>query len=361
MKKSLWPALIILIAGFVPAAVLGQQADLDSLDAYIAKAVENFEQTGVAVAIVKDSVVIFSKGYGFKHLSEDKPMTTSALFNIASCSKAFTAACLGMLVDQDKLEWNDKVTDFIKGFRLEDPYITQQLNMTDILSHRSGLRTFYGDLLWYETDYSNTEIIHRMRHLPIMNDFRLQFGYQNNMFMIAGEIIKEITGKTWAEFLYENLFDPLDMAQSRACSKHLKPGQDIAYPHLDRKPQEVALYEPNPAGSIFSSVDEMSHWILMLLNNGMFNGRQVLSPRTIQTLFTPQTIMPVPPFMKQIGIHFHNYGLGWFMFDYSGNKVVEHDGGMPEHGTPPNLSSFRETAGTAGTSAGCGLAPSGTM
>jgi CubicO group peptidase (beta-lactamase class C family) len=234
MNKAIWSVLFVLIFGSLPIGLLGQQADFDNLDAYIANAVEMFEQTGVAVAIVKDSAVVFSKGYGFRNLEENMPMTTSALFNIASCSKAFTAACLGMLVDQDKLRWSDKVTDYIKGFRLEDPYITQQLNMTDILSHRSGLRTFYGDLLWYETDYSNSEIIHRMRYLPIMNDFRLQFGYQNNMFMIAGEIIEAITGKTWAEYLYDNIFKPLGMAQSRACSRHLTSDQQIAYPHLER-------------------------------------------------------------------------------------------------------------------------------
>ena len=330
MKLRICVVPILLFITLAPVILYSQtSADYDSLDAYILKAMSDFEQTGLAIAVVKDSTVVFCKGYGFKHLENEAPMTTSALFNIASCSKAFTAACLGKLVDEGKLTWNAKVTDYIQGFRLEDPYITQQLNIKDIRSHRSGLATFYGDLLWYETQYSNAEIIHRMRHLPILNDFRLQFGYQNNMFMIAGEIVREITGKSWDEYLYDQLFKPLNMVQSRACSKHLKPDQDIAYPHLKRKVQEITAYGPNPAGSIYSSVDEMAHWILMLLNDGIYNGRQVLSPRTIQTLFAPQTILPVGKFMKEAGIHFHNYGLGWMMFDYSGHKVVEHDGGMP--------------------------------
>ena len=321
---------VIVVAFCILASPLrSQDVDFQALDRYIDNAVEDFELSGLALSVVKDGSVVFSRGYGYKNLETKEPMTTTALFNIASCSKAFTAACIGMLVTEQKLHWQDKVIDTIPEFRLADPYITKELNIRDILSHRSGLATFVGDLLWYETDYDNPEIIRRMRYLPIQNDFRSQFGYQNNMFMIAGEIIEEITGKTWSEFLVERVFLPLDMTESRSCSKHITAGQDIAMPHLNRKSQPLAIYDPNPAGSIYSSVDEMSHWITALLNGGNWNGQQILAQEMIETLFTPHTILPVSAQMKNNGSHFNTYGLGWFLFDYSGRKIVEHDGGMP--------------------------------
>ena len=329
MKKAIFLCVIGLFVWTAPFQAFGQDIDYQALDSYIDKAVQDFDLTGLAIAVVKDNAVVFSQGYGFKNLKTREPMTTSALFNIASCSKAFTAACIGMLAYENKLDWKDKVIDYIPEFRLSDTYITKELNMIDILCHRSGLATFDGDLLWYETDYTNAEIIRRMRHLPVRRDFRSAFGYQNNMFMIAGEIIGEITGKSWSDFVYERIFKPLEMVESRTCSRHITEGQDIAYPHLERKFQELAIYSPNPAGSIYSSVDEMTHWMMMLLNEGAWKERQILDAKTIDQLFSSQTILPVSSFMKENGSHFYLYGLGWFLFDYSGRKIVEHDGGMP--------------------------------
>ena len=330
MKRTIRGLAVVFLVMVFPLGVIGK-ADINyiTLDSYIAKAVKDFELMGLAIAVVKDSTVVFSKGYGFKDVTTQDPITTGSLFNIASCTKAMTAACLAVLVEEGKLKWKDKVIDYLPEFRLTDPYLTREMNLIDILSHRSGLGTFYGDLLWYETDYSNEEIIKRMRHLPITNDFRSDFGYQNNMYMIAGEIIKKITGKTWSEFVYNRIFKPLDMPESKTNSKDVKSSQDIAYPHLDGKLQELAIYKPNPAGTVYSSVDEMANWITMLLNGGTWKGGKVLSPSVIDRLFSPQTILPVSSFMRQNGSHFNLYGLGWFMFDYSARKIVEHDGGMP--------------------------------
>ncbi len=318
--------LLILFSVSLPAQ---QNINLKQLDSYIDKAVKDFNLTGLSIAVVKDTSIIFKKGYGVEDALVNKPMTTKALFNIASCTKAFTAACVAILVDEGKLDWDDKVEDFVPGFKLADPYITANLNMADMLSHRSGLATFDGDLLWYRTDYSNKDVIKRMRYLPIRNNFRSDFGYQNNMFMIAGEVIKNITGKSWSDFIEEKLFTPLEMTDSRTCSEQLDEGQEIAYPHLKGKKQDLYIEDPGPAGSIYSSPDEMAHWVTMLLNGGMYKGRQILKQKIIDKLFSPQTILPVSSFLKNNGTHFYDYGLGWFLFDYSGKKIVEHSGGMP--------------------------------
>ncbi|RMF65414.1 MAG: serine hydrolase, partial [Calditrichaeota bacterium] len=182
---------------------------------------------------------------------------------------------------------------------------------------------------WYETGYSHEEIIRRMRYLPIKNEFRSQFGYQNNMYMIAGEIVARVTGKSWSQFVYDRIFGPLGMSDSRTSSKDLSQDLDIAYPHLQGKLQQIYVQEPFAAGSIYSSVDDMSRWIRMLLNEGRWQGKTILSPASVEELFSPQTVIKLSPFMKSHGSHFYAYGLGWFLFDYAGRKIVEHDGGMP--------------------------------
>lgn len=320
---------VLFLSLLLPIVSQSQTIDYAELDAYIEQAVRDFNLTGLTIAIVEDSSVVFQQAYGVKHAGTQAPMTTDALFNIASCSKAITGATVAMLVHEGKLGWQDKVVDYLPTFRLAEPYITNELNLVDILSHRSGLDTFYGDLLWYGTDYSNDEIIHRMRHLPINNDFRSEYGYQNNMFLLAGEIVQKVSGKSWSDFVYERLFQPLDMTESRTCSADLTAEQSIASPHIGDKLLDPMFPRPHPAGSIFSNVEEMSHWITMLLNRGRWQGKQVLSPKVISDLFTPRTLLPRQWYLQERETHFRTYGLGWFLYDYAGEVVAEHGGGMP--------------------------------
>jgi len=308
---------------------LFSQVNYDKLDQYIAEAVKDFKATGLAVAIVKDSQVVFSKAYGSADIEKQTPLTTKSLFNIASCTKAFISAIVAKQVDEGNLKWSDKVVDHIPNFKLSDIWITNQLNMVDILSHRSGLKTFAGDLLWFQTGYSNEEIIKRMQYLPIEREFRSEYGYQNNMYMIAGEIVTKSAGTEWYDYLVKEIFDKLEMNTSKTSSSQLNEEDDIAYPHLEGKRYHLAIEKPHAAGSIFSNVDEMSNWVTMLLNNGQFNGKQVLSEKVINDMFTPRTILWLGNSMRKAGANFHLYGLGWFMYDYQGQKIIYHDGGMP--------------------------------
>lgn len=305
------------------------QIDFKKLDEYIKKAVEDFEAAGLSVAIVKDSQVVFSKAYGYADIGKETPLTTGSLFNIASCSKAFVSAIVAKQVDEGNLKWSDKVVGHLPGFELSDMWITNQLNLVDILSHRSGLKTFAGDLLWYQTGYGNEEIIKRMQHLPIENDFRSEFGYQNNMYMIAGEIVTKSSGQEWYKYMDEEIFDKLEMKNTVASSSMLNKDQAIAQPHVDGKIYPLAFEEPHAAGSIFSNVEEMSNWVMMLLNDGKFNGEQVLSEDVINEMFTPRTFLRVGSSLRKLGANFHAYGLGWQMYDLDGRKVIFHDGGMP--------------------------------
>ena len=302
--------------------------DISELNKIVENAYKTFQPTGLSVAIVKNDTAILQRSFGKRSSKTGKPVTNESLFNIASCTKPFTSTAIGLLVQQGKIHWDDKVTDYIPELKLKDPYITNKLTIADILSHRSGLSTFTGDLLWYNTDYSNEDIIQRMEYLPIENDFRAEFGYQNNMFMIAGEIIEQVSGMTWGEFVSQNIFDPLQMHSTKPSNDELTENDELAYPHL--KGKQVELYDFNgtkAAASIMSNITDLSHWTRMLLNNGVFEGDTIISQSILQDCFTPKTNLSVSNSNNRT--HFKAYGLGWQVFDYQGKKIIEHNGGMP--------------------------------
>ncbi|MCP4216388.1 MAG: serine hydrolase [bacterium] len=328
-KRRLTAVLLVLF-GFLSLSVQAEERfNSRALDKYIRKTMKKFEVVGLAVAVVKDSRVIFSKGYGFKDNEKKTRITGETLFQIASCTKAFTAACIAKLVEEGKLNWNDRVKDHLPGFELSDGYIADHLTVRDILCHRSGLGSFDGDLLWYRTSYDTAEVIRRMKYMPVRLPFRGKFGYQNLMFMVAGEIIKKAGGMSWADYLEGNFLEPLDMKPSSACYNLLPEGVDLALPHHGNNLYPVYKQGPNAAASIHSSVDRMAHWMMMLLNRGKWKKKQLLEPGSIDQLFAVHTAKKVSGFSKRNGSNFAGYGLGWELKDYYGEKLVEHSGGMP--------------------------------
>jgi CubicO group peptidase (beta-lactamase class C family) len=318
---------------FISISILNSQVskqDLNKIDETVKKAFDVFKPTGLAIAVVKDSVIVYHKALGFSNAETKKPVTTASLFNIASCSKAFTAAAIGVLVDEGKLKWTDKVTDYFPEFKLADDYITRELTIEDILCHRSGLGTFYGDLLWYNSTYTDEEVMKRVRNEPITRRFGIEFGYQNIMFMIAGDIINKVTGLTWSEFVESRIFMPLGMIQTRPSNDELTKDQDIAYGHLNNKVMDIYDFNAaKPAAGMYSSVDELSIWTMLMMNNGTYKGQRIISSNALDRIMEPHTILGTSNNQKKHGINFYTYGLGWFIFDYNGKKIVEHDGGMP--------------------------------
>ena len=330
MKKILISVLVYSLFFFLDLNSQIPKQDLVKIDEVVRKAFEVFKPTGLSVAVVKDSSIIYHKALGIGNTDTRKPVSTTSLFNIASCSKAFTAAAIGMLVDEGKLNWTDKVVDYFPEFKLADDYITRELTIEDLLCHRSGLGTFFGDLLWYNTTYSDEEVMRRIQNEPITRRFGIEFGYQNIMFMVAGDIIYNVTGLTWSEFVQSRIFMPLGMKQTRPSNDELSTDQDIAFGHINNK--VIKVYDFNaakPAAAIYSSVDELSLWTILLLNNGTYRNQNIIFPGTLERIMEPHTILGASNSQKQHGINFYMYGLGWFIYDYNGKKVVEHDGGMP--------------------------------
>ncbi|MFN8208447.1 MAG: serine hydrolase [Bacteroidales bacterium] len=329
MRKYFLSTLSFLLICTLAQAQVTKE-DVKFFDEECSRAFSTFKPVGLSVAVIRDGKLVYKNALGYADIQSGEKLTTAHNFNIASCSKAFTSACIGLLVEEGKLHWNDKVVDILPEFRLSDPWITNELTVTDLLCHRSGLKTFEGDLLWYGSDYSDSVIMHRMRYLPIEQEFRSSFGYQNLMYMVAGEVIKKVSGKTWEDFLQERLLSPLGMNHSAAVFGKLPKGLPLAMPHYDGKRIPITLFNSvKPAGAVFSNVEDLANWTSMLMNDGKLGEQIILKPNTLRQLFAAKTIIGVSTFNQQNGINFRAYGLGWFMFDFGGKKILEHDGGMP--------------------------------
>ncbi len=299
----------------------------DTLRKYIEKTFSDFDLHGLSVLIVKDDSIVFNQNWGTA--GKDKQVTSESVYNIASCTKAFTGAAMSQLVNKGLIHWDDLVIDYLPEFKLADPYITTHLTIEDLLTHRSGLGTFYGDLLWYETDRTDEDIIERLQYLPMLNRFRDQYGYQNTMYMVAGEILKKVTGTPWDEYIKQNFIIPLKMGNTTMCGNELNANQEIAYPMIDDKVIGFSMKKPHAAASIFSSTNDLSRWMRMLLNNGILEGDTILPAHVINDMMTPRIVRPVGGLRRMSGAQFNTYALGWSVWDHNGKKVVEHAGGMP--------------------------------
>lgn len=321
-----------LAAFLVCLAALPAQTRLtaEQVTALVQAAGEKFGTKGLEVAVVQDGEVLAEVAVGER--AAGAPMTPQSLCNIASCSKAFTAAAVALLVEQKKLGWDDLVVDHLPEFRMSDAWITEHMTIRDLLSHRCGLTTFEGDLLWYASDYDDAEVLRRIARLPIPQRFREQFGYQNLMFMVAGLVVQRVSGQSWEEFVEQRLLQPLEMTASRACAQRLPADAEKAIPHIDGAAiTDHEFVAVKPAASIYSSVHELTHWARMLLAGGTWQGRQVLTKESIDELWRPNTIMGGRggAGTGASAEDFHSYAMGWFLSVVQGKKLVEHDGGMP--------------------------------
>ncbi|MEE9429578.1 MAG: serine hydrolase domain-containing protein [Melioribacteraceae bacterium] len=280
MKKTI---LIFLVIFFSSTLSYSQNSfDVKTLDKYIEAAIEKFNLPGLSIGIVKDSVIIFNKGYGVKDVRKSAKVNVDTKFGIASLSKAFTSASIGMLVDEGKLNWNDRVIDHLPEFKLYDSYITREARIVDLLSHRIGLATFDGDLLWYGTNYSRSEIVKRISRLPVKNSFRSKYGYQNIMFIVAGEVIEKVSGKTWEEFVQDRILTPLEMGNTTVSNSEFTQASNVAIPHMNKKPLEFINYDNSgPAASLNSSTSDLLKWLQFWLNEGEWNGKQLLSKKSL--------------------------------------------------------------------------------
>ncbi|NNC82308.1 MAG: serine hydrolase [Flavobacteriales bacterium] len=318
---------------FITAICIGQ-SPVDKIDRYIEKAHLDWEIPGVAIAIVHQGEQVLAKGYGVRSTATEDPVTENTLFAIASNTKAFISAAIAGLVEEEKLSWDDKVVDHLPYFELYDPYVTSQFTVADLLCHRSGLGTFSGDLLWYGSDLSREEVIANAAKLEPQFGFRAGYGYQNIMYMAAGEVIEEVTGVPWDDYIRKRFLHPLGMTNTLSSVTELQYHADHAEPHnmIDGEQQPIDWVKwdnMGPAGSLISSVSDLSAWIDLQLNKGQKDSTVFWTEESSNRMWTIHTPKPLSNWHRNNfpSKHFAGYGLGWDLFDYHGRLIANHGGG----------------------------------
>ena len=307
-----------------------------------------FDVPGIAVAIVKDGELVYAEGFGVRDIRRPEPVDADTRFAIASQTKAFTAAALSILADEGKLSLDDRVVDHLPGFRMADPYVTREMRLRDLLTHRSGLALGAGDLLfWPTTTYSTDEVVARLAQVPLDGGFRAQYAYDNILYAVAQKVIEQVSGQAYRDFVRERIFVPVGMQDAVINADHLPPGANAATGHA--KPgfegplvtMPVLTWSNNQgAGGIYASVNDLAKWMRVQLAGGVLGSdddggeRRLFSAerhRGMWELVTPIRIPPEPavPELAPSLPQFAGYGEGWSLSEYRGQKLVWHTGGWP--------------------------------
>ncbi|MGH7618345.1 MAG: serine hydrolase [Gemmatimonadaceae bacterium] len=320
----------------VPAGAQGRPAtkpDLAAFDRYVAQAVKDWHTTGLAIAVVSNDSLVFAKGYGLIEVKKPAPVNEHTRFAIGSTTKAMTSAALAMLVDEGKIRWDEHVTDILPDFRLYDPYATSEITIRDLLTHRTGLPGT--DLMWVRDPFTLQEMIHRLRYVKPVTSFRSTMEYQNVVYAIGGAIVEKVSGMPWDAFVRQRIFTPLGMNETEPLVSGIIGKPNVATPHAPSGDTSIVVPIRStdaiaPAGSVWSSVYDMSKWMRFILDSGRVGSTRLIAPATFTELVTPQIRAPFElyPALTLSRPHGFSYGLGWFIQDYQGEVIWMHTGSI---------------------------------
>lgn len=323
---------------FLSVSLLGfSQIRESKLDSLIQNTIKTFDVPGISVGVVKDGNLIYAKGFGQSSLTSKQKMDESTLVGIASNSKGFTCTALAILADEGKLSFDDKVTKYLPEFKMYDDYVTREMTIKDLVTHRAGLGLGQGDLMFFPEggNLSPDVIIKRVQYLKPEHSFRYAMDYNNIMFIVAGEIIHRISGQTWAEFIEDRIMKPVGMTGSFGSYARAKKAgvKNIIDAHAPVSGKAVQVphdwsESANAAGGIVSNIKDISLWADFLMNGFTTkSGKKLVSDKQIQQLWQIQ--QPIPVALKNpYDTHFYGYGMGWFLSDVKGHFQVQHTGGL---------------------------------
>jgi len=332
---SILTGFLIIFALSTPALAQLSSRRIDSL---VADALVKFKVAGASVAVVKDGKVIHQKGYGVISVATKKPVNEFTNFQIASNSKAFTTAALSILVDEGKLKWTDKVKDHIPEFKMYNDYVTENFNIQDLLTHRSGLGLGVGDLMFFPdgTNFTIKDILSSFQYFKPVSAFRTKFDYDNLLYIVAGEVITRTSGMSYEAFVQKRIIGPLEMNNTYASENLIPDKSNVATPHssesgtihtIDAFGEQIN----SAAGGLYSNVADLSKWMIMHMNKGKYGKdlkSTLFSLENHTEMSTLHTVLPTNPFPRY-NSHFNGYGLGWGLNDIKGNLKVSHTGGLP--------------------------------
>lgn len=302
-------------------------------DAYVQKAIKDWEVPGLAIVVIKNNNVVFKKSYGVRELGTSKMVNNQTMFVCASTTKAMTAACMGILVDEGKLNWDDPVIKHLPTFQLYDPYVTRELRVRDLFLHNTGVGNT--DFLWADNNLSSDEVLEHMRLAKPSYSLRSGFIYQNIFYLVAGKVIEKISGMSWQSFVTQRIFQPLGMKSTRATFSLLKD-TNISAAHY-RIDSAITVIQHDtadaiaPAGAVWSNIDDIALWVSCMLDSGKYAGGRLVKPNTWNELLKPQTIVSESQFYPTQQLtrpNFTTYALGWFQQDYMGRKLNFHTGSL---------------------------------
>ncbi|TVR64013.1 MAG: serine hydrolase [Gemmatimonadales bacterium] len=329
LHRRSW-GVVLLAALLLPAAAPthAQAPPLQGLDDFIEAGMAEWGIPGLAVAVVHRDEVVHSRGYGVLRSGEERPVDEHTLFGIASVSKAFTAAALGILVDEGRLDWDDPVIRHLPEFRLYDPYVTETVTVRDLLAHRVGVGRMTGNRIQWLPARERTELMARIRHLGPEQTFRNGYVYSNVMYMVAGEVVRAVSGQSWDEFVEERIFRPLGMDRSNTSVTRIVDGENAAWPHQEIEGEVVPIPRRNfdnvgASASINSSVDQLTTWMRLHLGSpGEVDGIRLLSPGVVREMHRAQNALGDAGLSGGLA----SYGLGWRVSHYEGRRMSQHGG-----------------------------------
>lgn len=318
---------VLLLSLF--SVVLFAQATLpDNFDTWLEEARQDWNIPGMIVGVVKDGEVLYARGFGEKRLGSGEMVDDNTIFSIASVSKNMTAAALAILVDEGKIHWDDPIVKHIPWFQFKDPWITREATLRDALTHRIGLGRILGNRLHFMTNSSRDEVLYQMRYMDFEIPFRSGFVYNNIMYSLAGQIIEYTDGRSWDDFMKEELFAPLEMHTATTSITDLKKTDNLAYPHQEIDGKIVPIIRRNwdnagPAAGVNASVNDLNKWMLFQLGTpGEYKGNTVISTKKINELRKAQNVRRQADPLAPIA----GYGFGWGFSDYEGLRVISHGG-----------------------------------
>jgi len=310
-------------------------ADLQVITPAINNAMQMMHVPGIAIAVVTEQGPLLVRGYGLRKFDGNDPVDANTLFPIASTSKAFTALALATLVDGEKLNWDDPLTNHLPGLEFIDSYLTEHVTVRDVLAHRVGL--VRADPGWLANPgWSREQLLSRVRYIPSLDGFRQGWHYSNWMYTAAGEVIPALTGISWDDYLDEVIFEPLDMQNTGTRFSMLQNTSNVTVGHVlvDDNIVDVPLRNIEvigPAGSINSTATDMSKWCGLLLGKGSIGERTIVEEPTFAELLQPQVVINAPPEAATMGGGFQHlaYTFGWGRMDYQGKETMYwHTGGI---------------------------------
>ena len=325
--------VLILVIGTTPVLSATEHTNSTAIDDILCTALQFWHAPGIAAAIVREDKVIYLNGHGLRQVGSDKPVTPDTLFAIGSCTKAFAATALAILVEEGKADWDDNVSKHLPSFRLDDPLADRDVRLCDLLCHRIGLARH--DLLWYRAPWSIEESVRRMAFLERASSFRSTYEYNNLAYLAAGLTIGAIAKQPWHTFVYERLFKPLNMKDAVFTSGEAQKAANHASPHgYDARGKIVSIpwYDDDKqiraSGSIKANVRDLSQWLRFQLANGQFEGKQVVSADALAETHTPHIPTPLRAADRAAGATQAGYALGWHITEYRGHADHEHGGAV---------------------------------